>query len=160
MHKITTFIINHPPESTKQRDKATTNKTDKRCKKNGQSNSPSNNVENKEEEEFSRKGNDSDQFDDDELTTDAYSERMRELCEGLNNGNILRDAKESANIFFKFVKEKQEGGLLAEQSVQKEVVKEAERLDIKDKCVLVLCELVFSENIMEEIKTNKILFMR
>ena len=106
------------------------------------------------------KENDSDQFDDEELTTDAYSERMRELCEGLNNGNIMRDAKESANIFFKFVKEKKEAGSMLDQQVQKEIVKEAERLDIKDKCVLVLSELLFTENIIEEIKANKILFLR
>ncbi len=103
IHKITTFIINHPPEGVvaSKRDKAGS-KTEKRSKKHGNSSSPTNNVE-KEEDQF-LKGNDSDQFDDDELTTDAYSERMRELCEGLNNGNIMRDAKESANIFFKFVK--------------------------------------------------------
>jgi len=140
-----------------KRDKAGS-KTEKRSKKHGNSSSPTNNVE-KEEDQF-LKGNDSDQFDDDELTTDAYSERMRELCEGLNNGNIMRDAKESANIFFKFVKEKQEAGLLQDQQVQKDIVKEAERLDIKDKSVLVLSEVLFSENIMEEIKANKILFLR
>ncbi len=106
------------------------------------------------------KGNDSDAFDDDELTTDAYNERMQELCKGLNGGNIMRDAKESANIFYKFVKEKQEAGLILDKEVQKEIVKEAERLDIKDKSVLILSELLFTENIMEEIKTNKILFLR
>ncbi len=143
--------------SSVKRDKASS-KTEKRSKKNGHSNGSAENAE-KEEDGF-LKGNDSDQFDDDELTTDAYSERMRELCEGLNNGNIMRDAKESANIFFKFVKEKQNAGLLLDQQVQKEIVKEAERLNIKDKSVLVLSELLFTENIMEEIKTHKILFLR
>lgn len=72
----------------------------------------------------------------------------------------MRDAKESANIFFKFVKEKKEAGLLLDAESQKEIVKEAERLDIRDKSVLILSEIIFSENIMEEIKTNKILFLR
>lgn len=164
IHKITTFIINHPPEggvvtSSSKRDKAS--KADKRSKKHANSSSPTNEKELIDtEEQFLKQQNDSDQFDDDELTTDAYSERMRTLCDGLNNGNILRDAKESANIFFKFVKEKKDAGLITDQQVQKEIVKEAERLDIKDKSVLVLSELLFTENIMEEIKTNKILFLR
>lgn len=163
IHKITTFIINHPPEggvvASTKRDKGTS-KTEKRSKKHGHSNSPTNvTTNNKEDEQFSN-GNGSDQFDDDEFTTDAYSERMRELCDGLNNGNIMRDAKESANIFYKFVKERQDAGLLLDQQVQKDIVKEAERLDIKDKSVLVLSELLFTENIMAEIKTNKILFLR
>lgn len=125
-------------------------------KKHGDSKSPPNEVN----DEFGNQDNQEDQWDDDELTTDAYSERMRELCEGLSNGNIMRDAKESANILFKFVKSKKEAGLLQDQMVQKEIVKEAERLDIRDKSVLIMSEILFSENIIEEIKANKILLLR
>lgn len=172
IHKITTFIINHPPDgqpanSSSKKDKSSKSKN----KKNGTSSSPtnSNHADSGNGDEAFKQhskgngygnGNDSDQFDDDALTTDAYSERMRELCEGLNGGNIMRDAKESANIFFKFVKEKQEAGTILDPQVHKEIVKEAETLDIKDKSVLVLSELLFTENIMEEIKTNKMLFLR
>jgi len=165
IHKITTFIINHPPDgqsvtSSSKKDKSS--KSEKRSKKSGNSPTNSANADSGNGDDFSKqdKGNDSDAFDDNELTTDAYNERMQELCEGLNGGNIMRDAKESANIFYKFVKEKQEAGLLLDKECQKEIVKEAERLDIRDKSVLILSELLFSENIMEEIKTNKILFLR
>lgn len=166
VHKITTFIINHPPDgqtpTTVKKDKSS--KGEKRSKKNGTSPTNSAHADSGNGDETTlkaSKGNDSDQFDDDELTTDAYSERMRELCEGLNGGNIMRDAKESANIFHKFVKESKEAGLLLDMVCQKEIVKEAERLDIRDKCVLILSELILdSENIIEEIKNNKILFLR
>lgn len=137
-------------------------KGDKRSKKN--SNSPTNGTHadsgNGDDAFNLNKGNDSDQFDDDDMTTDAYSERMRELCQGLNNGNIMRDAKESANILFKLVKEKKEAGLLQDAEVQKEIVKEAEILDIKDKSTLILSEVLFTENIVEEIKKNKMLLLR
>lgn len=163
IHKITTFIINHPPDgltiathtnasTTSKRDKAS--KGEKRSKKQGHSKSPPN------EAEIASRDNDEDQWDDDELTTDAYSERMRELCEGLSNGNIMRDAKESANILFNLVKSKKAAGLLQDQMVQKEIVKEAERLDIRDKSVLIMSEILFSENIIDEIKANKILLLR
>lgn len=169
IHKITTFIINHPPDgsgnssnSSSKKDKSS--KSDKRSKKSGNSNSPTNNQNldsgNGDEALHINKGNDSDQFDDDELTTDAYSERMRELCDGLQNGMYMSDTKESANIFFKLVKEKKEANLLRDQTVQKEIVKEAERLDIKDKAILIVSELLFTENIIEEIKVNKILLLR
>lgn len=165
IHKITTFIINHPPDgssiathtnasTTSKRDKAS--KGDKRSKKNGSSKSPPNEAN----EEILIRDNDEDQWDDNELTTDAYSERMRELCEGLSNGNIMRDAKESANILFNFINSKKSAGLLQDQEVQKEIVKEAERLDIRDKSVLIMSEILFSENINEEIKANKILLLR
>lgn len=167
IHKITTFIINHPPDSGQStsiiKDKSKSSKSEKRSKKNGSSPTNSAHADSGNGDETALKvdrGNDSDAFDDDDLTTDAYSERMRELCEGLNGGNIMRDAKESANIFFKFVKDRQDKGLLLDAECQKEIVKEAERLDIRDKSVLILSELVFSEKIMEEIKTNKILFLR
>lgn len=106
------------------------------------------------------KGNDSDQFDDDALTTDAYADRMRELCDGLNGGNVRLDSKQSANIFFEYFKEKKETSDLNDAAVQVEIVKEAERLDIKDKSILIISELLFTENILEEIKANKMLLLR
>jgi len=169
IHKITTFIINHPPDgpangtsvSVASKSSKPT-KADKKSKKNGDKTTSGQSPTNdgpavighvNEEDDF-------DQFDDEELTTAAYSERMRELCDGLNNGMYLNDTKENANIFYKLVKERKEAGLLSDPNVQKEIYKEAERLDIKDKSTLVLSELLFTENIIEEIKANKMLLLR
>lgn len=49
---------------------------------------------------------------------------------------------------------------MLDANVQKELVKEAERLEIRDKCLLVLSELLFDENIFEQIKTYRILLLR
>lgn len=161
IHKITTFIINHPPDG--QSVNTSSSKSEKRSKGDKRSkNKHTNSASPTSGERVSdvKGGNDSDQWDDDELTTDAYSERMRELCEGLNNGNIRIDSKESANIFIKFVREKKEAGLLLDASTQIEILKEAERLDIREKSILYLTEILFTENIYEEIKTYKILLLR
>lgn len=168
IHKITTFIINHPPEGNHNpmiKDKKEKgSKGEKRSKKNGSSNSPTSGQNgdsgNGEEGFHVDKGNDSDQFDDDALTTDAYADRMRELCDGLNGGNVRLDSKQSANIFFEYFKEKKDTSDLNDAAVQVEIVKEAERLDIKDKSILIISELLFSENILEEIKANKMLLLR
>lgn len=45
-------------------------------------------------------------------------------------------------------------------NVQKDIVSEADRLDIKDKSVLVLCELLFDENILQQIESYRVLFLR
>lgn len=100
-----------------------------------------------------------DDFADDELTAEAYLERQRELCDGLPSGKY--DAKEHANIFFKMLKEKKDSNQLMDANVQKELVKEAERLEIKDKSTLVLTELLLTkENIIADIKTYRMLFLR
>jgi PREDICTED: similar to predicted protein len=44
--------------------------------------------------------------------------------------------------------------------MQKSIVTEAERLDIKDRAVLALCELLFDEKILQQIKTHRLLFLR
>lgn len=46
--------------------------------------------------------------------------------------------------------------------MQKEIVAEAERLDIRDKAVIVLCELLFNDpaKILMQIKNNRNLFIR
>jgi translation initiation factor 5 len=45
-------------------------------------------------------------------------------------------------------------------NIQKEIVAEAERLDIRDKAILVLGEVLFDENILQQIKTHRLLLLR
>ena len=44
--------------------------------------------------------------------------------------------------------------------MEKDVVMEADRLDVKEKAPLVLAELLFDENIMQQIKRYRSLFLR
>ena len=123
---------------------------------NGGTTAPYDDNNNRDDDDF---GNEDDGFDDDELTAEAYLERQRELCDGLPSGKY--DAKEHANIFYKLLKEKKAAQLLNDVNVQKELVKEAERLEIKDKSTLVLTELLLTkDNILADIKAYRMLFLR
>ena len=169
IHKITTFILNHPPDQPA--NAPASSKTGKASKADRKSSKKNGTAANSHQGGDSGNGDDSnafngnndddfDQFDDDELTTAAYSERLRGLCDGFNNALYLNDSKESSNIFYALVKEKRDANLLLDPVVQKEVLKEAERLNIRTKSKLILCELLFTENIMQEIKTHKMLLLR
>lgn len=172
VHKLTTFIINHPPESsgsggmTPSTGSHKSSKSKKKYK--SKSDSPSNNdsgndhsqIDYYSKEPSHHTKDDSQEFDDQELTAEAYSERMRELCEGLNSGMYLSDPKESANAFFQLVEAKQKANVLHDTEVHKELIKEAERLNIRDKAVLILSELLFTENMIKEIAQNRLLLLR
>lgn len=108
------------------------------------------------EGEIEGDGGGDDDFDEDEFTTEAVVSRMRELQQDFVAHGT--SSKESANIFYQLVKDKKES--LADANVQKELLREAERLDFKDKAVLILCELLFTENMFDEIKTHRILLLR
>jgi translation initiation factor 5 len=172
IHKLTTYIINHPPDNlsgnplTKESGSKKTSKCDKKSKKNGSgngSNSPTNNNNGTQlaDDRINEDFDDFDDFDQTELTPDEYNKRMREICDGFSSGMYVNDLKrESGNLFYKIVKEKKEANLLSDQNVQKELYEEAKQLDIKDKSTLILSELLFTENIMDEIKTYKMLLLR
>ena len=68
---------------------------------------------------------------------------------------------ERMDIFHGFVKKKIQAGPLT-AAVHKEIVGEAERLEIKNKAPIVLCELLFNDKMIKDkqVKKNKILLMR
>lgn len=68
--------------------------------------------------------------------------------------------KERIDIFYELVKKKRDAGELECVAVHKELMIEAERLDIVHKATLVLAELLFTENITLELKKNRNLLLR
>ncbi len=72
----------------------------------------------------------------------------------------LSDPKESANAFFLLLKEKIEAKEIHNSEVHKLLHAEAVRLNIKDKALLILSELLFTTNMLEEIKEHRILLLR
>jgi len=174
IHKLTTFIINHPADGGGAASQGKSKKSEKKSSKkgsnagesgqgtNGGSHSPG------EEQSFDAAGGNDDfddggdEFDDDEFTANAVTSRLKELQnEFTGTASFHGSSKESANLFYQLVKEKKETpGALADINVQKELLKEAERLDFKDKATLILCELLFTENMLDEIKTHRILLLR
>ncbi|RNA42407.1 Eukaryotic translation initiation factor 5 [Brachionus plicatilis] len=148
VHKLTTFIINNPPDGSDKKSES---------KKLAKKSKLSKSVEVEKKLETEEKEED---FDQDELTSDAYVSRLKEMTDGLKAEVYKTDHKESANQFFKLVSEKKETGCLLDSIVQKELLNEAERLGIREKCLLIFTELLFTENILEEIKTYRILLLR
>jgi translation initiation factor 5 len=176
LHKLTTYIINHPPDSmvgasgtaaaggkaTKvaKSESSSKSKSSKSGKSGSSPPTAKSSTTNGSGGDTFVNNNDEDGFDDAEFETSAYAERMRELTDGFSNGIYASDARENANIFYKLVKERKEAGQLGDAAVQKELVREAERLDIKDKATLVLSELLFTENILAEIETYRLVLLR
>jgi translation initiation factor 5 len=80
---------------------------------------------------------------------------MEDLTSGAKGMTISDDLektpKERADLFYSYVKQRHDQGLLTKPGVDKDIVMEAERLDVKDKAPLVLCELIFDTNILTQV---------
>jgi translation initiation factor 5 len=148
IHKLTTYIINNPPESNgkesssskkekESKSKSKSKKSSDKTSTDANSNSPDNN-------------NGEDDFGEEDFGDDDFG----------NEENSLNDKKVKANIFYNLVKEKKEANQLTDENVQKELIKEADRLGIKTKSTLILSELLFTENMLEEMKTYQRLLLR
>ncbi|EHB15588.1 Eukaryotic translation initiation factor 5 [Heterocephalus glaber] len=96
-----------------------------------------------------------------DTTEEAQRSRMDEISD---HGKVLtlrddleRTVEERVNILFDFLKKKKEEGII--DSSDKEIVAEAERLDIKAMGLLVLTEILLIE-IREQIKKYRCHFLR
>ncbi|XP_073982475.1 eukaryotic translation initiation factor 5 [Rhodnius prolixus] len=99
-----------------------------------------------------------------DVSEEAVRARLQDLTDGAKNLTMTDDLekteKERMDIFYATVKERKDSGTLEVPSAAKELLAEAERLEIKSKAPLVLAELLFDEKIHIEIKRHRILFLR
>jgi len=166
-HRLSTFILKNPPID----DAATPQKLKKlRKEKGGSQNQENGETSPTEESGFDGWSDDipvtSDKssFDDwaEDTSKEAVQKRMQQLGEGVkgltHNDDLDKPVEERFNIFFKFVKNKINMG--TDKLPDKEILAEAERLDIKDRAVIALAELIFNENILAQISQHRILFLR
>lgn len=89
---------------------------------------------------------------------------MQDLADGVKTMTVSDDSekseKERMDIFYELVKRRRDGNELENVQVHKELAVEADRLDISQKAPLVLAELLFTQNIANEIKKHRNLLLR
>jgi len=88
---------------------------------------------------------------------------MQELTSGVKGLAMDNDLEKSEtdriNIFHDFVKAKIDQGKDL-GSVDREILTEAERLEVTNKATIVLCELIFDDAMLAQVKKNKKIFLR
>lgn len=182
-HKLNTFILKNPPNLNPavQGSSLTEGKRAKRSKKaasNGEQ--PSQQADGAEASKpATEDGNDGTISDvtspppreDDnhewaaDVSEEAVRARMQDLTDGAKNmtfnDDLEKSEKERINMFYTMVKTRLEAGQLdTTVALQKELVAEAERLEIKQKAPLVLAELLFDQNISVQAKKHRMLLLR
>lgn len=174
-HKLNTFILKNPPNlnPAAQGSSLTEGKRGKRGKKgatNGETNgenrlsddggdapveAPEKHAQENEEEE-----------DDEHWAVDVSEEAVRARMQDLTDGakgltvsdDLEKTEKQRMDILYEMVKRKRDAGTL--DGADKEIVVEADRLEIRSKAPLVLAELLFNQNMPLQIKKHRVLFLR
>ncbi|XP_064538796.1 eukaryotic translation initiation factor 5 [Drosophila montana] len=99
-----------------------------------------------------------------DVSKEAIRARLQDLTDGAKGMTISDDydktEKERIDIFYELVKNKRDNKQLDDVPTHKELLIEAERLDIVNKAPLVLAELLFTENIIHDVRKNRILLLR
>lgn len=169
-HKLMTYILKNPPNlnPASQGSSLTEGKRSKRSKRtNGDAtNGDGNGVDGDTEDTVDAPSKDSD--DNTQWAVDVSEEavraRMQDLSDGVKNMTISDDLEKSEkdrmDILYNMLKNKRDTNELDSVQVQKEIVSEAERLEIKTKAPLLLAELLFDENILLQAKKHRMLILR
>lgn len=99
-----------------------------------------------------------------DVSKEAIRARLQDLTDGAKGMTISEDydktEKERIDIFYDLVKKKLHAGQLDDVAEHKALLIEAERLDIVQKAPLVLAELLFSDNIIQEVRKHRVLLLR
>lgn len=164
-HKLCTFILKNPPENgdggSAKKEKEKKNKKGK-DKENGSVSNSESSTHNEFDAPEAVDGEDDDEDWCEETTEEAQRRRMGEISDHAKNLTLSDDLgktlEDRVNLFYNFVKKKKEEGII--DSADKELLAEAERLDVIAMGPLILSELLFDENIREQIKKYKRHFLR
>ncbi|XP_055331993.1 eukaryotic translation initiation factor 5-like [Paramacrobiotus metropolitanus] len=182
-HKLTTYILKNPPAEVgeygeskgKGKGKVKGRKgSGKEDEKNGGSKtngagdkaapgSPTTETENPFDAPPPVDAVDGDEFDDDwgdEDTEQARKRTRKELTNGIKNlttnDDLDKTEDERLDLFYEFVKKRKQG----DQVDDKEILVEAERLEVKEKAPLILARVLLDTNMMKQIKDYRKVFLR
>lgn len=174
-HKVNTFIIKNPPNinPASQGASLTEGKRSKRSKKAGENGDDSTahdgDTSNAGDETIDSSVAGVNGEDDDvnwtvDTSEEAVRARMQDLTDGAKNMTVSDDfdktEKERLDIFYEMVKKKRDAGELDNVHTHKEIATEASRLDVHAKATLVLAELLFTVNIVQEVRKHRNLLLR
>ncbi|KYN08113.1 Eukaryotic translation initiation factor 5 [Cyphomyrmex costatus] len=168
-HKLNTYILKNPPSLNPavQGSSLTEGKRGKRSKRaNGDTattvatTTATTNGNDRSERTINDDG------DDDKWAVDVSEEAVRARLQDLTDGakgmtisdDLDKSEKERMDMFYKLVKCRRDAGQL--DNNHKELVAEAERLEIKTKAPLILAELLFDQGIAAQAKKYRVLLLR
>ncbi|XP_034433391.1 eukaryotic translation initiation factor 5 [Hippoglossus hippoglossus] len=164
-HKLCTFILKNPPESTDSGSASAKKEKEKKNRKKDKENGSGSGETGTPGDFNAPEAVDGDDDDEDwaeETTEEAQRRRMEEISDRAKNLTLSEDLEkpleERVNLFYNFVKYKKESGTI--DGADKDILAEAERLDVKAMGPLILSELLFNENIRDQIKKYKRHFLR
>ncbi|XP_053331447.1 eukaryotic translation initiation factor 5 [Spea bombifrons] len=162
-HKLCTFILKNPPENTD----GNTGKKEKDKKNRKGKEKENGSVANNDSSDLSEFGPPRGEDDDDEdwgedTTAEAQRRRMEEISDHAKNltlsDDLERSVEDRVNMLFDYVKKKKEEGVI--DSSDKDILAEAERLEVKAMGPLVLTEVLFNDQIRDQIKKYRRHFLR
>ena len=161
-HKLTTFIVKNPPEQSL--NKQGTSLTQKQKKRSERKEDDNGEVSKNGEDEFEEGDNEQNVEWFTDVSETAVEARMKDLSTGVKglamDNDMEKSEKEKMKIFLEYVKAKKAGGKLT-QSDEKEILTEAERLEITNKATIALCEVMLDgDKVVAQINENKRLFRR
>ncbi|KAJ3613202.1 hypothetical protein NHX12_019453 [Muraenolepis orangiensis] len=162
-HKLCTFILKNPPEGADAGSATVKKEKEKKNRKKDKENGGGEAGKNDDIDAPDAVDGDEDDGDwAEETTHEAQRRRMEEISDRAKNLTLSEDLEktleERVNLFYNFVKERKEDGSM--DTADKEVLAEAERLDVTAMGPLILSELLFNEEIREQIKKYKRHFLR